>query len=81
MRNADKIRAMTDEELAEYIPCPYDTAGVELMPCIFDKAEPDAPDFCIARKMQSVCVGMVEKRGRLNEYHKYKNASISKSIR
>lgn len=44
MRNADKIRAMTDEELAEYIPCPYDTAGVELMPCIFDKAEPVGTD-------------------------------------
>lgn len=45
MRNADKIRAMTDEELAEVIACPYDTVGSELMPCIFDKAEPDAPDF------------------------------------
>ena len=44
MTNADKIRAMTDEELAEYIPCPYDTAGAEIMPCILDKIEPVGTD-------------------------------------
>lgn len=45
MTNADKIRTMSIEELAHFIPCPYDTAGSELMPCIFDEAEPGVPDF------------------------------------
>lgn len=33
--NGDKIRAMTDEELAEVIMCPYDTARepLDIMPC------------------------------------------------
>ena len=34
--NADRIRSMTDEELAVSWPCPYDTAGENLMPCILD---------------------------------------------
>ncbi len=43
MTNGDRIRAMTDEELAEYLcsfsfeqtcPPPYDT------PCVFDSCEP-----------------------------------------
>lgn len=36
MTNADKIRAMSDEDLALVIMCPYDTVGDEsrIMPCI-----------------------------------------------
>lgn len=38
MTNGDKIRNMTDEELAVVLMCPYDTAGAELdiMPCVKD---------------------------------------------
>lgn len=38
MTNGDKIRAMTDEELAAVIMCPYDTAGdpLDIMPCVVD---------------------------------------------
>ncbi len=38
MTNADRIRAMTDEELINVLPCPYDTAGdpEDIMPCIID---------------------------------------------
>lgn len=38
MTNGDRIRAMLDEELAEIIMCPYDTAGEEfdIMPCVKD---------------------------------------------
>ena len=32
--NGDRIRSMNDEELAEFIPCPYDTAGDYIMPCL-----------------------------------------------
>ena len=41
MTNADKIRNMTDEELAMIIMCPYDTAGKEIMPCILDGEDPE----------------------------------------
>lgn len=34
MTNADRVRNMTNEELAGIIMCPYDTAGDEIMPCI-----------------------------------------------
>ena len=36
--NADRIRAMSDEELTKIIFCPYDTAGkpIDIMPCIKD---------------------------------------------
>lgn len=61
MTNADKIRAMTDEELAEYIPCPYDTAGVELMPCILDKTEPGAPDFASPGKCKQCTLEWLRK--------------------
>lgn len=38
MTNADKIRNMSDEELAEIILCPYETAGdeSEIMPCMLE---------------------------------------------
>lgn len=38
MTNGDRIRNMTDEELAVIIMCPYDTAGdpIDIMPCIKD---------------------------------------------
>lgn len=43
MTNADKIRNMTDEELAIMIMCLYDTAGDEneIMPCIKDGMDPE----------------------------------------
>ena len=37
MTNGDKIRKMTDEELAHIIMCPYDTVGDDItpiMPCL-----------------------------------------------
>lgn len=36
--NGDRIRSMTDEELAWILMCPYDTAGEpeEIMPCVRD---------------------------------------------
>lgn len=36
--NADRIRSMSDEELAVIIMCPYDTAesGLDQMPCAKD---------------------------------------------
>lgn len=61
MTNADKIRAMTDEELAEYIPCPYDTAGTEIMPCILDKTEPGAPDFASPGKCKQCTLEWLRK--------------------
>ena len=41
--NADRIRAMTDEELAVLLMCPYDTAGntEDIMPCVLDDDNPD----------------------------------------
>lgn len=41
--NADYIRSATDEELADFIPCPYDTAGEpeEIMPCIRETGDSD----------------------------------------
>lgn len=37
--NGDRIRSMTDEELAWILMCPYDTAGEseEIMPCVRDE--------------------------------------------
>lgn len=50
MTNGDRIRRMTDEELADIVFCPYDTAGdpEEIMPCIKDGFESDfvGPDKC-----------------------------------
>ena len=34
MTNGDRIRRMKDEELAEIVFCPYDTAGGNIMPCM-----------------------------------------------
>lgn len=36
MTNADKIREMSNEEMANILLCPYDTAGkeTEIMPCL-----------------------------------------------
>lgn len=41
--NGDRIRSMTDEELAYVLMCPYDTAGEpeEIMPCVRDRKGPD----------------------------------------
>lgn len=47
--NADRIRSMTDEELANIILCPYDTAGspASIMPCVKDGVQQlVAPDDC-----------------------------------
>lgn len=37
MTNGDRIRRMKDEELAEIVFCPYDTAGENIMPCITEE--------------------------------------------
>lgn len=48
--NDDRIRSMCDEELADIILCPYDTAGkpADIMPCVKDGnvQEMVSPDFC-----------------------------------
>ena len=46
--NADSIRAITDEQLAEYWPCPYDTAGSNIMPCMLDDDVMGSPtkEYC-----------------------------------
>lgn len=43
MTNADRVRSMTDEELAVFLMCPYDTAGntEDIMPCILDGKDPE----------------------------------------
>ena len=48
MTNADRIRSMSDEELAYSWPCPYDTAGSNIMPCMLDDDVKDAPteEYC-----------------------------------
>jgi hypothetical protein len=43
MTNADMIRKMEDEQLAENWPCPYDTAGSNIMPCMLDDDVKGAP--------------------------------------
>lgn len=48
--NADMIRKMTDEQLAEQWPCPYDTAGSNIMPCILDDNVKGLPDEAYCRK-------------------------------
>lgn len=50
MTNADKIRSMTDEQLAEVYPCPYDTAGSNIMPCILDDDVKGMPDEAYCRR-------------------------------
>lgn len=50
MTNADRIREMNDEELADIIMCPYDTAGkpAHIMPCVKDGniQELVSPEYC-----------------------------------
>ena len=50
MTNAERIRSMTDEELAALLACPYDTAGnpVNIMPCITDPELQGfaTPEYC-----------------------------------
>ena len=55
MTNADKIRNMTDEELADIMLCPYDTAGdpIDIMPCVKDGIQGLAtPEECKACMMK-----------------------------
>ena len=48
--NADRIRNMSDEELALVIMCPYDTVGdlKEIMPCIKEHGNNELvpPQYC-----------------------------------
>ncbi len=50
MSNADRIRAMSDEELTKIIMCPYDTAGasIDIMPCVTELGTQElvSPEFC-----------------------------------
>lgn len=54
--NGDRIRSMTDEELAWVLMCLYDTAGEpeEIMPCVRDGAGPDftPPSHCLQCTME-----------------------------
>lgn len=54
--NADRIRSMSDEELARIIMCPYDTYGKEL-PCAKDGIQtmvpPEDCNKCCIRWLQS----------------------------
>ena len=59
MTNGDKIRSMTNEELAAVIMCPYDTAGepLNIMPCVKDGEiqefmEPEKCHACIVRYLE-----------------------------
>lgn len=55
MTNGDKIRNMTNEELAAVILCPYDTAGepLNVMPCINDgEMEPKECHACTVRYLE-----------------------------
>lgn len=50
MTNADKIRTMSNAELAYIIMCPYDTAGnpADIMPCVKDGSNMNAgPARCM----------------------------------
>lgn len=48
MTNGDKIRNMTDEELAFVIMCPYDTIGEEdeIMPCMKQNFKASPTNCC-----------------------------------
>lgn len=50
MTQGERIRSMRDEELAEIILCPYDTAGkpAHIMPCVRDGniQELVSPEYC-----------------------------------
>lgn len=48
--NADRIRSMSDEQLVEHWPCPYDTAGSNIMPCMLDDNVMGLPDEAYCRK-------------------------------
>ncbi len=52
MTNGERIRAMSDDDLAIMIMCPYDTAGEpeNIMPCIkeFNTNEIVPPKYCHA---------------------------------
>ena len=55
----DKIRSMTNEELAAVILCPYDTAGepLNIMPCVKDGmsqelVSPERCHACIVRYLE-----------------------------
>lgn len=61
MTNFERIKNMSPEELAKYIPCPYDTAGIDLMPCILDKTEPGVPDFISPGKCEQCTLEWLRK--------------------
>lgn len=48
MTNGDRIRRMSNEELADIVFCPYDTAGEpeEIMPCLLGEESFVSPDKC-----------------------------------
>lgn len=66
MTNGDKIRTMSDDELAFVIMCPYDTAGepVNIMPCVKHNGTQELVDskFCHA-----CCVEYLKKEVKLAE--------------
>lgn len=60
MTNGDRIRSMSNEELAEVILCPYDTAGepLDTMPCVRDG---DVQEFMEPEKCHACIVHYLER--------------------
>lgn len=61
--NGDKIRAMTDEELAAVIMCPYDTAGdpIDIMPCVL---EGGTQEFVTVEKCRACSVAWLQRKSK-----------------
>lgn len=61
--NGDKIRAMTDEELAAVIMCPYDTAGdpIDIMPCVL---EDGTQEFVPTNKCMACSVAWLQRESK-----------------
>lgn len=51
--NADRIRSMSDEELADIILCPYDTAGNPIEIMLQKLVSPDNCKKCMIEWLQS----------------------------
>lgn len=52
--NAERIRSLSNEELAKFLPCPYDTAGNNIMPYMLNEEMQGEPteEYCQNCMMQ-----------------------------
>ena len=57
--NADRIREMSNEELAFVLMCPYDTVGeqADIMPCVKYRSNPSRCMQCMKEWLEKECVG------------------------